>query len=140
MKSTDEPPLGYNYDIMENEFDMGCGTQGFNPYQFSHDECLATFVCLTDDQKMEGNREIGQSCSSGDHTIADFAQCIDAMDCHMIAKVITGAYEATLFVHQMVPHHQNAVNTAKALLKANTLQCDHLTDKKDPDCILEQVL
>jgi len=30
----------------------------------------------------------------------------------------TSKSEVALFVHQMIPHHQNAVNMAKALLKA----------------------
>ena len=88
-----------------------------------------------------------------------FADCIDAMNCHMLygmtTKVSSGT-ELALFLHQMIPHHQvrpfndekvewpfsrmliaillslylqNAVNMAKALLSAGFLPCDDLTDE-----------
>jgi hypothetical protein len=44
-----------------------------------------------------------------------------------------------LFVHQMVPHHQNAVNMAKALLKTGKVVCDDLTEESDA-CITEGIL
>jgi hypothetical protein len=36
-----------------------------------------------------------------------------------------------------IPHHRNAVNMAKVLLKQNILVCDDLTNQEDPDCKLE---
>jgi hypothetical protein len=47
--------------------------------------------------------------------------------------------QTALFIHQMVPHHQNAVNMAKALLKTGKLECDNLTEET-ADCALEQIL
>ena len=44
-----------------------------------------------------------------------------------------------LFVHQMVPHHQNAVNMAKALLKTGKVVCDDLTNETD-GCTMETIL
>jgi Domain of unknown function (DUF305) len=73
----------------------------------------------------------------------DFARCIDAMNCHMMiamtTKVSSGT-ELALFLHQMIPHHQNAVNMAKAVLKTGAAPCDDLTDKDDPNCIMQAML
>jgi uncharacterized protein (DUF305 family) len=40
--------------------------------------------------------------------------------------------EIGLFIHQMIPHHQNAVNMAKALLKTG-FSCEDLTNEDDPN-------
>jgi hypothetical protein len=40
----------------------------------------------------------------------------------------------------MIPHHQNAVNMAKALLKGNELNCDDLANEDNDDCIMEVIL
>jgi len=43
----------------------------------------------------------------------------------------------------MIPHHQNAVNMAKALLRTGRVKCDNLTDeesKQAPDCAMEVIL
>ena len=48
--------------------------------------------------------------------------------------------DSSLFVHQMIPHHQNAVNTAKTLLHMGSLLCPDLTDQTNPDCVLEGIL
>jgi hypothetical protein len=39
----------------------------------------------------------------------------------------------------MIPHHQNAVNMAKTLLKLGNLQCDDVTDEST-DCIMENMM
>jgi hypothetical protein len=44
-----------------------------------------------------------------------------------------------LFLHQMIPHHINAANTAKTLLKTNVLNCPDLSEDTD-DCDLEGIL
>jgi len=41
------------------------------------------------------------------------------------------------FVHQMIPHHKNAINMAKALMTEDTLSC---SDAKESDCDMENVL
>jgi uncharacterized protein (DUF305 family) len=44
-----------------------------------------------------------------------------------------------LFLHQMIPHHINAVNMAKALFKADVLNCPDLLNNTD-DCRLSTIL
>lgn len=56
----------------------------------------------------------------------------------MTTNIESGSSMA-LFIHQMIPHHQNAVNMAKALLKTEILQCDNLAEETD-DCVLESIL
>jgi hypothetical protein len=46
--------------------------------------------------------------------------------------------EVALFAHQMIPHHQNAVNMAKTLLYSGMIPCDDLTDE-DPLCIMNVI-
>ena len=49
------------------------------------------------------------------------------MNCHMLAGMTTKATTGSgmaLFIHHMVPHHQNAVNMAKATLKLGKYQYD----------------
>merc|ERR1719396_124497 len=62
----------------------------------------------------------------------------------MMAGMTTKADdEVSLFLHQMIPHHQNAVNMAKALLITGKLTCDDLTDEdteQADDCALEVIL
>mmetsp|Transcript_418 Transcript_418/g.691 ORF Transcript_418/g.691 Transcript_418/m.691 type:complete len:422 (+) Transcript_418:55-1320(+) len=143
VSTADEPPLGYDYQTVDNEFDEGCGTWGLDPFQLPHAQCPERFVCL-DTQDQGFNVDVAQERSGGaDSSLEDFARCIDAMDCHMMAKMTTGVNsgsEAALFVHQMIPHHQNAVNMAKTLLKSNKLECDDLSDDETPDCVLEAVI
>jgi uncharacterized protein (DUF305 family) len=40
----------------------------------------------------------------------------------------------------MIPHHQNAVNMAKSLLKRNALECDDIRDQGNPDCVMLKIL
>jgi Domain of unknown function (DUF305) len=40
----------------------------------------------------------------------------------------------------MIPHHQNAVNMAKTLLKLGNLQCDDLLDEDKSDCIMTNMM
>lgn len=44
--------------------------------------------------------------------------------------------EIALFIHQMIPHHQNAVNMAKTLLHSGKTPCDDLTNDEDPLCVM----
>jgi len=39
-----------------------------------------------------------------------------------------------LFIHQMIPHHQNAVNMCKALMASGEMYCDDITWEDTPDC------
>jgi hypothetical protein len=65
------------------------------------------------------------------------------MNCLMMDGMtsgVTARSEVALFCQQMIPHHQNAVNMAKALLITSTLSCSDITNQKDQDCILENIL
>lgn len=46
---------------------------------------------------------------------------------------------AALFVHQIVPHHANAVDMAKSLIKSDVLECDDLTDEESDGCVMETI-
>lgn len=127
VNETDAPTIDYVYDT-PGEFDKQCGTYGLDNYELPNLECPETFVCLDD---------------ITDPALVSYASCIDAMNCAMVAGMTT-KYSANspvaLFIHQMIPHHQNAVNMAKVLLKQNILKCDDLTNEEDPDCIMEAIL
>lgn len=45
--------------------------------------------------------------------------------------------ERALFIYQMIPHHENAVNMAKALLPSTP--CNDLTNEDDPNCIMQVI-
>lgn len=111
-----------------SEFDKQCGTFGLEDFQLPNPFCPDRFVCGT-----EGVNEQLQL----------FARCLDAANCHMMSGMTTGVQataDAALFIHQMIPHHENAVNTAKTLLKTGSLLCPDLTDVLNPDCELEGLL
>jgi uncharacterized protein (DUF305 family) len=40
----------------------------------------------------------------------------------------------------MIPHHQNAVNMAKSLLKTGMTDCQDLLDEEDPLCNMHVIL
>jgi hypothetical protein len=48
--------------------------------------------------------------------------------------------EVATFIHGMIPHHQNAVNMAKTVLKLAPLNCEDLTQQEDPKCLMEYIL
>uniref|UniRef100_A0A7S0ZAP7 DUF305 domain-containing protein n=1 Tax=Timspurckia oligopyrenoides TaxID=708627 RepID=A0A7S0ZAP7_9RHOD len=55
-----------------------------------------------------------------------FGECMSALDCAMHEEMRTTQSDdnRVTFVDQMIPHHLNAVNMAKALLKANAEDLD----------------
>jgi hypothetical protein len=117
------PTIGYDYD-RPGSFDGVCGTFNLDGFQLPHDPtCPDRFVCDTDKESEE---------------LQVFASCIDAMNCHMLRGMTTNVAsgsEKVLFMHQMIPHHENAVNMAKALLNTGSLSCDDVTLETD-DCVL----
>ena len=63
------------------------------------------------------------------------AECVDSMNYAMIVGMTTSVNQdnaIALFNHQMIPHHQNAVNMCKALFKSGETDCDDLADVEDP--------
>jgi hypothetical protein len=125
VSNTNDPPLGYKYDE-PGPFDLQCGTFGLDDFQLPNPECPYEFVC---DPAPENQA---------------FSECIDAIHCHMFAGMTTKVSshsEIALFLHQMIPHHQNSVNMAKTLLMTNKVKCDDLTTAdENPLCILELIL
>eukprot|EP00986_Skeletonema_menzelii_P021049 scaffold33005_cov177-Skeletonema_menzelii.AAC.5 len=131
QKDVHLPELGYEYE-MPAEHDLQCGTYGLDAFKLPHDECPEKFVC----DVPPSNKDLMQ-----------FSSCIDSMNCAMMVGMTTSVKdsesEVALFLHQMIPHHQNAVNMAKALLKTEKLKCDDLTDEESEqadDCALEIIL
>eukprot|EP00511_Aplanochytrium_stocchinoi_P002582 CAMPEP_0204829514 /NCGR_PEP_ID=MMETSP1346-20131115/7744_1 /ASSEMBLY_ACC=CAM_ASM_000771 /TAXON_ID=215587 /ORGANISM="Aplanochytrium stocchinoi, Strain GSBS06" /LENGTH=445 /DNA_ID=CAMNT_0051959391 /DNA_START=35 /DNA_END=1372 /DNA_ORIENTATION=- len=99
--------IPYEYD-RPDQFEQECGV--FNISQFrTGDSCKdQTFLCSDDSNNM-------------------FGQCMNAIDCamHEEMRVTLNNDPTTVFMHQMIAHHRNAVNMAKILLKLNptSLRC-----------------
>jgi len=122
LQEEDYPELPYDYD-KPSKFDEECGTFGLDKYQLPNNQCPSTFVC---------NKPSGP--------LGDYANCYDAMNCAMAVGMTTKVEDTvSLFIHQMIPHHQNAVNMAKALLKSNKISCYDVTQETN-DCELHKIL
>ena len=109
-------------------FDQACGSFGLETFQLPNPLCPDRFVCGTDTVSDE---------------LQHFSSCLEAANCAMMSGMTTGVRateDTSLFIHQMIPHHQNAVNTAKTLLYMGSLLCPDLTDQSNPDCVLEGIL
>jgi len=120
-----DPIIPYTYDA-PSRFDQMCGTFGLGDFQLPNDQCYSTYTCNV----------------PSDRAIQNFAGCIDAMDCAMTVGMTTAATAESkvgLFINQMIPHHQNAINMAKALLKTGNVNCEDLTEESD-ECAMEQIL
>jgi hypothetical protein len=120
VKTKNFPEIPYEYD-MPSDYDRECGTLGLEDFQLPNPECPDQFVC-------------GQA---GDSKMDFFHGCIDSMNCKMIAQMTTGVSaesEVALFLHEMIPHHENAINMAKALI--NTGAMDDCSDylSESPEC------
>jgi len=120
------PELGYEYD-QPSAFDSECGTFNTGQYQLPQSMCPEKFVCDVPDENVD---------------LMGFSQCIEAMDCAMVVgmtNTVKSNSEVALFIHQMIPHHQNAVNMAKALLKSGKLDCEDISDDENADCVMEEI-
>jgi len=110
LSAEDTPELPYEYNVLE-EFDEACGTfnlTGFEPSS-ENNQCPSTFLCPA------SGKELSQ-----------YAKCVDAMNCHMMSSMTTNSQDVVqLFNYQMIPHHQNAVNMAKAFIKIHQPVCDN---------------
>merc|ERR1719171_1820819 len=109
LNSEDAPALIKEPDVV-SEYDQSCGTFGVGDYTRSSGKCPAdAFICTEGDETPEQLL---------------FGECMYALDCHMqynMKSILANSDPIVTFIHQMIPHHQNAVNMAKALLKTNTL-------------------
>jgi len=83
--------------------DVTCGTSGLEPYSGGGaSACAQRFLCGTLD--------------------TEFEQCLQAIDCKMNKEMKSDTSadhgsKVAVFMQQMIPHHENAVNMAKLLLK-----------------------
>jgi len=112
---TDELPL---YDpIVKDSFDKSCGTSHASEYADGGEkECKIDFFA--------GKRD------------TTFEKCLQAVDCQMHYEMYSEAgpneSNIVLFMQQMIPHHANAVNMAKLLLKQSTQEeLDAVEDLED---------
>merc|ERR1712003_346233 len=100
----DLPELPYEYN-QPAEHDQVCGTYGVHDFQLPHTECPEQFVC---------------DVPTDNADLVQFSNCVESMNCAMMngmtISVQGSKSEIALFLHQMIPHHKNAVNMAKALL------------------------
>jgi len=126
---TPEFPTGYEY-AAPSAFDLACGTVGLEGFQTADDnnECPTSFVCAD---------------SGASDALTSFTDCINAMDCKMLQGMTTSVVGSqnlgALFSYQMIPHHINAVNMAKALLHTGDVVCEDLLEEND-DCTFEILL
>jgi len=122
INEADTPPIPDNNPFYPNggyqvtdAYDAKCGTFGISDYQLPNSQCPPKFVC-------------GELPSGPDGVFAD---CIDSMNCAMLVDMTTN-YPAddplALFSHQMIPHHKNAVNMCKSLLKTGAADCPDIAD------------
>jgi len=123
ISPVDDPDIPYPYE-QASVYDQSCGTYGVTGFRLPNPQCPTKFVC---------------DAPGG---VTEFAGCIESMNCAMTIGMTTGANSGNaiaLFAHQMIPHHQNAVNMAKALLANKVLNsCTNLEDET-PACILKVI-
>jgi len=108
LNDEDTPALPYEYDKID-PYDYKCGTTNLTDYADPAliSTCPDIYVCEDDIEPQ-----------------TQFAECVRSMNCHMMASMTTNAVgQSALFCHQMIPHHQNAVNMAKALFHAHEFVC-----------------
>jgi hypothetical protein len=135
-------PIHNSLPPPQSSYDQQCGTYGLvheeaesgqmgdawphnmaADYRPPHSQCPHTFVC-----------EDGKST---------FASCLDAINCHMFHGMTTYEHhsEVALFLHQMIPHHQNAVNMAKSLLLNWSSICNpEDLGSDDNACVMENIV
>lgn len=104
-------------------FDTLCGTYDTSPYRPELGVCAAqgTLLCDTID--------------------TPFESCMAALNCKMKTEMHVGAANAapvTTFLQQMIPHHANAINMARVLLKTIDLSSDPFVEGMMNDIICGQ--
>lgn len=120
------PKIPYEYQEPD-AYDRSCGATGISDSRLPNDECPSTFVCDAPDAAVAP-------------FAAKFAECVDSMNCAMLKGITTKIQSDSvraLFNHQMIPHHQQAVNMCKALDIAQGTECDDIFDEDDPSCVLK---
>ena len=96
--------------VVRSAIDATCGTTGVAPYTYGQSmACSGSFLC--------GDLDTGV-------TDPRFGQCLQGVDCAMNKGMFgesTPDHHSPLvtFMEQMIPHHLNAVNMAKLLMKTD---------------------
>jgi len=128
----DDPDLPYEYEVV-SDFDKSCGTNGLSDYV---NTCPGqSFLCTTDanvqdNDNEDGSRRLSQLAERelvGTSKSKKFSECLGVMDCFMHHDMKILAHPSNpvaTFMYQMIPHHINAINMAKALLNLNYLTCN----------------
>ena len=99
------------YYMTPSTYDQSCGTYGLDGGSTSY----KSGATCTDEEFL---------CHTGTLAEGSFGDCLKAMDCQMDTEMMTTldtASDVASFMHQMIPHHENAINMAKLLLKQNAL-------------------
>jgi len=121
------PRIPYEY-MQPDAYDLSCGSTGISDSRLPNDQCPKTFVC--DRPSFLSNPKENK-----------FADCVDSMNCAMIKGMTTrvnGDSAVALFNHQMIPHHQQAVNMCKALDMAGGTECEDIVEfEEEAGCILK---
>ena len=117
--AADKPALPAGYHKAPSAYDEMCGTSGLDAYEASDGVCTDVFVC-----------DGGGALARG-----SFGDCLRSMDCAMEANMRTTLSDDPIatFMHQMIPHHDNAINMAKLLLKQETLVETEDEDEEEQD-------
>jgi len=124
LRPKNDPIIPYKYQ-QPDAYDRSCGATGISAYQLPNDQCPSKFVC----ESMEDEKP----------SVKKFAECIDTMNCAMITGMTTKVNKGSaiaLFNHQMIPHHQQAINMCKALDIEGSTECDDIFTE-EPQCLLK---
>ncbi|KAJ1496464.1 hypothetical protein T484DRAFT_1923549 [Baffinella frigidus] len=123
-KATLYPP------IVVNAADEQCGTSPFADYGDS----LGPSAFGMDSGKCETSALCGE--------MNTFRKCNEAIDCHMSYNMrITHSTDPVItFMRQMIPHHQNAVNMAKILLRTYPTKLTAADDELGEDKFIRTML
>jgi len=120
-----KPIIPYPYQEPD-AYDRSCGATGISAFQLPNDQCPTKFVCEKRGKK--------------DAKVSKFAECIDTMNCAMVAGMTTRVNNdnaVALFNHQMIPHHQQAVNMCKAFDIAGGTKCEDIFNEGDAKCVMK---
>ena len=103
-RGTGNALIAADYYDTPSTYEALCGGYNLDAYK-SAGACTDTFLCTT-------------------ATLAEgsFGDCLNAMDCSMDLGMKTELHSNDIvsFMWQMIPHHENAINMAKLLMKKDT--------------------
>jgi len=121
----DHPALGFEYQ-QPSHYDKKCGTYGLDEFQLPNYQCPNKYVCGKNKKRKKPGK---------------FVNCIESMNCAMqvgMSTKMSTKSSIALFNHMMIPHHENAVNMAKALIKSGEIDCPDITSDSD-DCVMLRI-